>query len=87
VGIPGAVPFLLSPSDCESLTLRDLLSYADADGRERWERLALGYTESSGLPALREEIARSYEAIAPENVLVLTPEVRFLACVDPIINE
>ncbi len=65
---------LLSPSDCESLTLRELLSMADAESLDLWERLSLGYTESPGHPRLREEIARSYTATAPGQVLVAAPE-------------
>ncbi len=37
--------------------------------------MSLAYTESSGLPALREEIAGMYGAgVQPDDVLVLTPE-------------
>jgi aspartate/methionine/tyrosine aminotransferase len=66
--------YLLSPSDCESLTLRELLGMADDESLALWESLSLGYTESPGHPLLREEIARSYAAIAPGQVLVAAPE-------------
>jgi aspartate/methionine/tyrosine aminotransferase len=69
-----ATEYLLSPSDCESLTLAELLALADADGRDRWQRLTLGYTESAGLPALREEVARLYRTVSADDVLILTPE-------------
>lgn len=65
--------YLLSSSDCESLSLRELLDLADADGRERWDRLTLGYTESAGHPVLRAEIARLYPSLSPEDVLVAVP--------------
>ncbi len=68
------VRYLLSASDCESLTLADLLALADADGRARWERLLLSYTESQGDPALRAAIAAQYTAVQPEGVVVLVPE-------------
>jgi len=61
----------LSASDVEPLSLGEVLDLADDDARERWNRLSLGYTESMGLPALRQEIARGYEGIAPEQVLVV----------------
>jgi len=67
-------PFLLSPSDCESLSLKELLSLADSDSLTRWENLSLGYTDSAGHPVLREEIARLYGTISVNNILVLTPE-------------
>jgi aspartate/methionine/tyrosine aminotransferase len=50
-------PFLLCSSDVEGWGLKELLALADADGLARWEGLTLGYTESTGLPALREEVA------------------------------
>jgi aspartate/methionine/tyrosine aminotransferase len=68
------VKYVLSASDCESMTLRELLALADNDSRAHWEQLSLGYTESSGLPALREEVAQLYSTLAAEDVLILTPE-------------
>jgi aspartate/methionine/tyrosine aminotransferase len=64
-----AVRHQLSASDVEPLTLRELLAMADDDARDRWEGLSLGYTESAGLPALREEISRLYSSLAPEHIL------------------
>lgn len=66
--------YLLSASDCEGLPMTELLALADADSRELWDKLTLGYTESAGHPALRAEIARLYTTLRPEDVLVLTPE-------------
>jgi aspartate/methionine/tyrosine aminotransferase len=59
----------LTASDAQTMTLAELLALADDDGRERWETLSLGYTETYGLPALREEIAATYTGVAPEDVL------------------
>jgi len=59
----------LTASDAQTVSLAELLAMADEDGRRRWETLALGYTETRGLPALREEIAATYDHIAPEDVL------------------
>ena len=61
----------LSASDVEPMSLAEVLAHADADGRRRWEQLTLGYTESAGLPALREAIAAQYRDIKPEHVLVV----------------
>lgn len=69
-----SAPYMLSSSDCESLYLAELLEMADPECREMWERLSLGYTESSGRPGLRAEISRLYQRIQPEEVLVLAPE-------------
>ena len=61
--------FHLTASDAQTLPMAELLDLADDDGRQRWESLALGYTETRGMPALREEIARTYETLQPEDVL------------------
>ena len=73
-------PHLLSASDCQSMRLSDLVALADAEGRGMWDGLTLGYTESSGHPVLRQEIASLYEAVGPDAVQVLAPaEGIFLA--------
>lgn len=63
--------YLLSSSDCESMTVAELLRLAGAGAEvllDGW----LGYTESQGNPALREAIARRYAGISPDEVIVLT---------------
>jgi aspartate/methionine/tyrosine aminotransferase len=59
----------LCASDAQSMRLTDLLALADDDGRQRWETLELGYTQTWGLPALREEIARTYDNLEPDDVV------------------
>jgi aspartate/methionine/tyrosine aminotransferase len=68
------VRYLLSASDCEGFTMRELLAMADADSLSRWDALKLGYTESQGLPALRDEVAHQSPGLSADNVLILTPE-------------
>ena len=63
---------LLGSSDPESMRLPELLELADEDGRRRWDELWLGYTESPGLPALREAIAGQSDACGPADVLVFS---------------
>lgn len=48
-------PFLFCPSDVETWSLKELLILADVESQTLWENLNLGYTESPGLPLLREE--------------------------------
>ena len=67
-------PYLLCCSDCEAIPLSELLSMADEESLSLWRNLGLGYTESSGHPLLRQEIAKLYSGIAPEEVLVTAPE-------------
>jgi aspartate/methionine/tyrosine aminotransferase len=59
----------LTASDAQTMSLSDLLALADDDGRERWESLTLGYTETYGLPALREAIAATYDTLSAEDIL------------------
>jgi aspartate/methionine/tyrosine aminotransferase len=59
----------LSASDAQTMTLAELLALADEDGRRRWDGLDLGYTESAGLPALREAIADGYTRVSADDVL------------------
>lgn len=68
------VKYLLSASDCESLTLEELLQLADDECLKLWRNLKLGYTESAGHPRLREEVARLYKNVAAENVMIAAPE-------------
>ena len=63
---------LLCASDVEGWSMRDLLALADDEARDRWDRLALGYTESPGDPALRAALAGLYEHISPDQVLVFS---------------
>ena len=63
---------LLGSSDPESMRLPELLALADEDGRRRWEELWLGYTESAGLPALREAVAGQFAGCDPADVLVFS---------------
>jgi len=66
--------YLLSSSDCEALSLVDLLGMADSEMTRLWADLRLGYTESSGHPLLRKEIANLYPGIIDKDVLVVVPE-------------
>jgi len=66
--------YLLSASDCESLSQRELLALADPETLRLWEELGLGYTESQGHPLLREEIAGLYGNAGPDDILVAAPE-------------
>jgi aspartate/methionine/tyrosine aminotransferase len=66
--------FLLSSSDCESLSMAELLQMAAPDSLKLWQELRLGYTESPGHPLLRAEIARLYQHIRPDDVVVAAPE-------------
>jgi aspartate/methionine/tyrosine aminotransferase len=65
------VDYLLCCSDCESVTIQDLLSL-ESDAPKRFQKLWLGYTESPGNPSLRRAICSLYDTISPDQVLVHT---------------
>ncbi|MEI7475039.1 MAG: aminotransferase class I/II-fold pyridoxal phosphate-dependent enzyme [bacterium] len=67
-------PYLLSCSDCEPFTLKELLEYSDDETIKLWENLWLGYTESQGHPKLRNEISTLYKNIEQDEIIELVPE-------------
>lgn len=62
--------YMMGSSDPETYALAELISMADKESLSLWENLTLGYTESYGLPLLREEISNLYTQINQENILV-----------------
>jgi len=63
--------YLLCSSDCEAMSIADLLAL-EPGAAEKFQQTWLGYTESQGSPALRQEISKIYETIQPEDILVHT---------------
>jgi aspartate/methionine/tyrosine aminotransferase len=63
--------YLLCTSDCESMPIAELLAMEEG-AAEKFQQVWLGYTESQGSPALRDEICKLYETIEPEDILVHT---------------
>ncbi len=61
--------YLLCSSDCESLTVSELLAF-EPGAAESFQQIWLGYTESQGSPALREAICGLYKTMQPAQVLV-----------------
>ena len=56
-------------SDLQSMTLSELLEFADPGDRTVYENLYLGYTETQGSPELREAIADTYDHLSPDDIL------------------
>jgi len=65
---------LLCPSDCEPLSLQEVLDRMDGESRRLWKDLSLGYTETAGHPLLRRQVADLYDHVDAEQVLILAPE-------------
>lgn len=58
----------LCASDVEGIGLRELLTLADPEVRDRWDTLTLGYTEPAGMPLLRQEIAALYPGVDDDEI-------------------
>jgi len=63
-------PHLLCASDCETLSVGELLRLAGGDAAELLD-LRLSYAESQGHPALRAAVAALYESVDPAEVVML----------------
>ena len=75
-----AVEHVLCASDVEGWSMGELLALADDETRAMWDGLRLGYTESTGHPLLRREIASLYESIDADDVLVFAGAEEAIFC-------
>jgi aspartate/methionine/tyrosine aminotransferase len=75
-----AATHLLCASDVQGYPMADLLALADDETRGMWDSLELGYTESTGHPLLRREIAGLYEGLSPDDVLVFAGAEEAIFC-------
>ena len=75
-----AVEHLLCASDVEGYPMAGLLELADEEAAGLWSNLRLGYTESTGHPLLRMEIASLYDGIEPDEVLVFAGAEEAIFC-------
>ena len=82
-----SVKYLFSSSDCDGLFQSELLSLADAETKQLWDNLKLGYTESLGLPILREEVAKLNKGISPDQVLIVAPEEGIFITLNSILDK
>lgn len=79
--------YLLSSSDCEPLSMAELIQKASPETAELWKDLSLGYTESAGLPLLREKICSLYENMSPGDILVAVPEEGIFIAMNALLEE
>ena len=80
-----AVEHLLCASDVEGYAMADLLDLADDESLALWKNLRLGYTESTGHPLLRAEIASLYDGIGPDEVLVFGGAEEAIFCLANVV--
>jgi aspartate/methionine/tyrosine aminotransferase len=81
-----AAPYLLSASDCETMSVGELLDLAGVPLSALAE-LRLGYTESQGDPVLRATIARFHTHITADDVVVTNaPEEAIFLTMQALLN-
>jgi aspartate/methionine/tyrosine aminotransferase len=77
----------LSASDCESMTVGELLELSGTPASELTD-LHLGYTESQGHPALREALAGLYAVCGAGDVVVANaPEEAILVAMETMLEK
>jgi len=75
-----AVRHLLCASDVEGWAMSDLLALADDETAQLWSSLRIGYTEATGHPLLRAEIAALYDTVEPDGILVFAGAEEAIFC-------
>ena len=75
-----AVEHVLGASDVEGWSMTELLALADDEAAAMWANLRLGYTESTGHPLLRREIAALYDTLTADDVLVFAGAEEAIFC-------
>jgi len=79
--------YLLSSSDCENISLKDLTGLADRECLGLWENLRFGYTETEGHPLLRKEIAYLYDQISSDDIIVVVPEEGIFIALNSLLDK
>ena len=81
----------LSNSDCEALTLRELLSLATDEEKTAWEAMSLGYpSHNMGAPELLQAIGDLYQQApieAQEDVTVVVPQEGILLSISATLQS
>jgi aspartate/methionine/tyrosine aminotransferase len=65
-------PFMMGSSDPETYTLGELVAMADEECLSLWNNLRFSYTETHGLPLLREEIKKLYSTQEKDKIVVFS---------------
>lgn len=60
--------------------MSELLAMADEECSKLWANLRLGYTETRGLPLLRQEIAKKYSGVTADGVLCFSGAEEGIYC-------
>lgn len=75
-----STPHLLCSSDLETVGMRELVAAADDETTALWHDLRLGYTETTGHPLLRAELAALYETVDAGDVVTFAGASEAITC-------
>ncbi|CAE7407051.1 vioD [Symbiodinium natans] len=84
---------MVSCSDCQAWTTKEVLAVADLECQQMWDSSALGYTESLGHPTLLEEIRKHYAdrlgnpAQVPVQITTCVPVEGIFAAMTTLLSE
>ena len=73
-------PYMFCSSDIETFAMSDIVKLADENTKLLWNTLRLGYTQTQGMPELREVIADLYEKQIAENILCFSGAEEGIYC-------
>ena len=79
--------YLLSSSDCDGFSMKEVLDIATEDEIQIWEDLKLGYTESQGHPLLLEAISKNYPGLTSENIIIASPGELNFSVMNSLMNQ
>lgn len=82
-----SVQHILCASDLQGMPMAEVLALADEETQSLWDRLTLGYTESTGHPLLRQEIATLYDGMASDDILVFAGAEEAIFCLANVALE
>jgi aspartate/methionine/tyrosine aminotransferase len=82
-----AAKYNLTGSDAENMRMNELLDLASEKDRAAFNTVGLGYTETFGAPALRQEIAGTYDTVQPEHLCCFAGAEEAIYIVNTVLLE
>jgi aspartate/methionine/tyrosine aminotransferase len=76
-------PYMLGASDCETFSVNEIVSTKEI---EELHSLKLGYSSSQGLPILRKEIAKQFQNVTYDEIVVSAPQEGIFITLNALLN-
>jgi aspartate/methionine/tyrosine aminotransferase len=77
-------PCMLGASDCESFSISEILSEKEV---EELHSLRLGYSTTQGSPLLRKEIAKQFQRVTHDEMVVSAPQEGIFITFNALLNS